>query len=366
MSKNKDSCSVCKPPDFQAQLFTALKDKNIILFSNLLEEYNADDKKVINPDHQHGDPHYATCLELACKQHDSEDFVIALLTAGADPNLVNPVCNKAPLHITTECGNYKAINALLQDSRTDINIQDNFGCTALHLTAKNFMKNARDMERCVAVLMTQSNIKINKHKRKGCTLVNEAVLGNCRLAVEAFLRYGKSNIAIENKDRQSGKTVRELIQEKFPNLDLPPSKPHGLSEEEDTEANALFEHLYFKQYHIFKSKLEKSDKKLLPDANDGTLRSFLDDCLESNGKFRRDDKYELTFKYGFLEPPTTECSVQYFQSQESGQLGRSSTNAHKPVPELYPLHYISKSQDLRPLLTHPVLLSFLHLKWNHI
>jgi ankyrin repeat protein len=521
MYKNKDPCSVCEPPDFQAQLFTALKDKNIILFSNLLQEYNADGKKVINPDHQYGDPHYATCLELACKQHDSEDFVIALLTAGADPNLVNPVRNKAPLHIATECGNYKAINALLQDSRTDINIQDNFGCTALHLAAKNFMKNASDMERCVAVLMTQSNIKVNKHNRKGRTAVHEAVLGNCRLAVEAILRYGKSNIAIENKDRQSGKTIRELIQEKFPNLDLPPSKPHGLSEEEDIEANALFEHLYFKQYHIFKSKLETGDKKLLIDADDGkftylqytchhglhdiakyllsnganpdatiptnrkppifhacsggyydillllleckakvepfdgktllhavvkgkelkpadssdyhkcfklllerkeslkleinatdvngntalhyavkeenqhytrallqngayiglenhfgyspladidplTLRSFLDDCLESNGKFRRDEKYELTFKYGFLEPPTTECSVQYFQSQESGQLGRSSTNAHKPVPELYPLHYISKSQDLRPLLTHPVLLSFLHLKWNHI
>ncbi|GFG35173.1 hypothetical protein Cfor_12749 [Coptotermes formosanus] len=521
MSITRDATSVCGSADLQAQLLTALKDKNILLFSNLLEEYTADGKKVVNPDHEYGDPHYATCLDLACKEHDSEDFIKALLVAGADPNHVNPIRHKAPLHVATEHSNYTAIDALLQDSRTDVNIQDNFGCTALHFAAKHFMKNPGGMERCIAALMTQSHIKINKRNRKGRTAVHEAVLGNCKLAVETILRYGKCNVIIENKDTQSGKTIRELIQEKFPNIDMPPPKTQGLSGEEDTEATALFEHLYFKQYHDFKSKFQTADKKLLIDADDGkftylqyacqhglyditkyllsnganpdatiptnrkppiflacsggyydillllleykamvavvdgktllhavvkdkelkasddsnyckcfelllerkeslkldinatdvngntalhyavkeedqhyakallkngayvglqnhfgyspladidpvTLQSFLDDCLESNGKFRSDDKYELTFKYGFLEPPAPESNVQYFQSQESGQLGRPSKNSHKPIPELYPLHYISKSQDLRPLLTHPVLLSFLHLKWNHI
>ncbi|PNF19162.1 hypothetical protein B7P43_G09787 [Cryptotermes secundus] len=520
MSKNRDACSVCMPPDFQAQLLTALKDRDMILFSSLLQQCNADGKKVVNPDHPYGDPHYATCLYMACKEHDSEEFIVALLAAGADPNHVNPIRNKAPLHVATEHGNYRAIAVLLQDSRTDVNIQDNFGCTALHTAAKHFMKNRDDMERCIALLMAKSNIQINKHNRKGRTAVHEALLGHCKLAVEAILRYGKFNVAIENRDTQSGKTIRELIQEKFPDIYLPSPKSVELSEEEDTEVTTLFEYLYFKKYHDFKSKFETTDKKALINADDGkftflqyachhglcdiakfllsngadpdatvptnrkppifhacsggfydillllseykakvetvdsktllhavvkgkdlkpahgsdyrkcfklllerkeslkleinatdingntalhyavkeedqhyarallqngayvglenhfgyppladidpvTLRSFLDDCLESNGKFRRDDKYELTFKYGFLEPPTNECSVQYFQSQESGQLGRSSTDSHKPVPELYPLHYISKSQDLRPLLTHPVLLSFLHLKWNH-
>ena len=207
MSNTRDACSVCGPPDLQAQLLTALKDKNIILFSRLLQKYTANDKKFVNPDHEYGDPHFATCLFLACKEHDSKDFIKALLKAGADPNRINLIHKKAPLHVATEHGNYTAIDVLLQDSRMDVNIQDDFGCTALHLAAKHFMKNPRDMERCIAALMTQANIKINKHNRKGRTAVHEAVLGNCAHAVKTILRYGKSNVDIENRDTQNGRTI---------------------------------------------------------------------------------------------------------------------------------------------------------------
>ncbi|XP_069678278.1 transient receptor potential cation channel protein painless-like [Periplaneta americana] len=521
MAKNKDVCIACGPPDFQSQLLTALKDRNAIHFSNILQEYDTDGERVVNPDHQYGDPYYATCLDLACKDQDSEDFIVALLAANADPNHVNPVRNKAPIHVATENGNYKAVAALLHDSRTDVNIQDNFGCTALHLAAKNFTKNATDMEICVSLLMTQPNMKINKRNRKGRSAIQEAVLSKSKLAVESILRYGKSRLSLDNKDAQSGKSTRDFIAEYFPDIELPPSNTECFAEEEDIEATTLFEYLYYKQYDTFKSKFELADKKALINSDDGkftylqyacqyglqdiakyllsngadpnatiptnrkppiflacsggyydillllleckaqiatvdgktllhavvknkdqkpseisdyekcfaillerkdslklqinatdingntalhyaakeedqnyamallkngayiglenhfgyspladidpmTLRSFLDDCLHSNGKFRRDDKYELTFKYGFLEPPSSDSNMQHFRSQESGQLGQVKPESHKPVPELYPLHYISKSQDLRPLLTHPVLLSFLHLKWSHI
>lgn len=517
MAKRADSCNSCAPPDFQAQLLAALREKNIVTFTSLLQEYDADGERLVNPDHQYGDPHYATCLDLACKEPEYENYITALLKSGADPNRVNPVRNKAPLHVATECGNFLAVSALLQEPKTDVNIQDNFGSTSLHLAAKNYTKNPGNMEKCLIILLGQTDIKINKRNRKGRTAVHEAVLAKRWEAVEVIIKHGKNNVYLENNDPQSGKTVRELIQEKLGHLELPPPKFQE-EEKEEIEATELFESLYFVRFDEFKQKFDTADKKSLINCDDGkftflqyacyngvseiakyllanganpngtiqtnrkppifhacaggfyeilvllldskaevetfdgktllhavvkgkefkpneksdyrkcfehllerkdtlkleinamdengntalhyavkeedqhyakallangayigvenhfgyspladidpeTLRSFLDDCLQSNGKFRRDDKYELTFKYGFLEPPRTD--EQYNQTQsgvEQGRVGR----VNSPIPELYPLHYISKSPDLRPLLTHPILLSFLHLKWSHI
>ncbi|KAJ9593623.1 hypothetical protein L9F63_014801, partial [Diploptera punctata] len=519
MAKRTDSCNSCSPPDFQAQLLNALRDKNIVTFTNLLQEYDADGERLVNPDHQYGDPHYATCLDLACKDQDSENYITTLLKSGADPNLINPIRKKAPLHVATECGNFIAVSALLQEPKTDVNIQDDFGSTSLHLAAKNYTKNPANMEKCIAILLGHPDIKINKRNRKGRTAVHEAVLAKRWKAVEVIINYGKDKVFIDNIDLQSEKTVRELIQqeEELRNLDLPPPK-HQDDEGEEIDANELFEVLYFGDLEKFKQKFDRADKKSLINGDDGkftflqfacyngivdivkylltnganpnstiptnrkppifhacargfyeillllleskaevetidgktllhavvkgkefkpneksdyrkcvelllerkdslkleinyvdengntalhyavkeedqyytkallasgayigvenhfgyspladidpeTLRSFLDDCLQSNGKFRRDDKYELTFKYGFLEPPRIDEKCTQTQSVvEQGHGGKITA----PIPELYPLHYISKSPDLRPLLTHPILLSYLHLKWTHI
>jgi hypothetical protein len=49
----QDSYSIYKPPDFQAQIFTALMDNNITLSSNRLQKNNAYGKKAINHNHQY-------------------------------------------------------------------------------------------------------------------------------------------------------------------------------------------------------------------------------------------------------------------------------------------------------------------------
>jgi hypothetical protein len=90
----------------------ALKDRDIILFNSLLQECNADGKKVVNPDHQYGDPHHATCLYMACKERDYEEFIVALLAAGADPNHVNPIRNKSSLHVATFVTNHLCLSQL--------------------------------------------------------------------------------------------------------------------------------------------------------------------------------------------------------------------------------------------------------------
>ncbi|XP_047098664.1 transient receptor potential channel pyrexia-like [Schistocerca piceifrons] len=78
----------------------------------------------------------------------------------------------------------------------------------------------------------------------------------------------------------------------------------------------------------------------------GTLRAFLDEQLQSNGLSPQGDDYQLIFKYDFLR-------------------GRPSLPGKTPR-EMEPLVYMSRSESLRALLTHPVLTAFLLLKWHTV
>jgi hypothetical protein len=40
------------------------------------------------------------------------------------------------------------------------------------------------------------------------------------------------------------------------------------------------------------------------------LEAFLNDCLDTNGEFPREDSYEVAFSYEFLVPPPRECCMQ--------------------------------------------------------
>ena len=58
-----------------------------------------------------------------------------LLTAGANPNKV-AFHGRAALHLTAQRGHLRAVKALLRDRRIRIDLQDDCGCTPLHLAAE--------------------------------------------------------------------------------------------------------------------------------------------------------------------------------------------------------------------------------------
>ena len=58
-----------------------------------------------------------------------------LLTAGADPNKVAKH-GRAALHMAAQKGHLQAVEALLRDQRTNKNLQDEKGCSPLHLAAQ--------------------------------------------------------------------------------------------------------------------------------------------------------------------------------------------------------------------------------------
>lgn len=107
------------------------------------------------------------------------------------------------------------------------------------------------------------------------------------------------------------------------------------------------------------------------------MEDFLDECLEDYGLIT-DDNFQLTFKYSFLGPPLSQqeghlldpddtLDEGYLEIKDKSVTAPDGQNAVlDDLPEAEPLWYMSQSMDHRPLLAHPVITSFLCLKWRRI
>ena len=84
--------------------------------------------------------------------------------------------------------------------------------------------------------------------------------------------------------------------------------------------------------------------KILP----STIENFFNEhCIQSEGE-TTNVEFKVTFNYGFLAPPG------YGEEDEA------------PSPETGNLKYMAESLEYRHLLKHPVITSFLALKWKKI
>ena len=70
--------------------------------------------------------------------------------------------------------------------------------------------------------------------------------------------------------------------------------------------------------------------------------------------------FELEFNYSFLAPPVDDPI--YDETDPEGQ----EIVAKMALPETETLWYMSRSKAHRHLLKHPVIMSFLWLKWQRI
>lgn len=85
----------------------------------------------------------------------------------------------------------------------------------------------------------------------------------------------------------------------------------------------------------------------IDEINSKLLEQFLDTCISTNEKRTGDDEHEIMINYKFLMSPRT----------------RKSGGAVVYEQEIAPLDYIGKNSELKGLMKHPVLSSFLYLKW---
>ncbi|PSN50501.1 hypothetical protein C0J52_10711 [Blattella germanica] len=122
---------------------------------------------------------------------------------------------------------------------------------------------------------------------------------------------------------------------------------------------------------------------------------FFDNSVKPNEKYPEDDDYELIFDYSFLlaqkkqtfekyhleleqtrkDPETTSSLLPAHNEQQSQEDTRLELNTNEeshqlslgtPKPEMDFLFYISSSKEHRKLMAHPIVTSFLNIKWNSV
>ncbi|XP_050525042.1 transient receptor potential channel pyrexia [Daktulosphaira vitifoliae] len=254
-----------------------------------------------------------TFLQYAC-DFGLPEVVKLLLRLDVDPNATCPSNNKYPILIASYRG-FADIVQLFVDSNSFVNYKSIYG-TALHEVIRGSDENHSSLDvntelcehfKCFKILLEKSEVNpselnINQTDDKGNTCLHYAAKSGDREYILALLKYG----AYVGKKNILGD---------------PP----------------------------------------LADINPRILETHLNSCIKTNGKSPKDVNYEIIFNYDFLCPPkiySQNKSDTNIQRQLEGQ-----TYIPESIPETDPLLYISEVPELRPLLNHPVLTSFLHLKW---
>ncbi|XP_065199738.1 alpha-latrocrustotoxin-Lt1a-like [Planococcus citri] len=113
-------------------------------------EYHINDPPFSLEDHFYffPDPYNGTLLDIACRSAGNHKFVRCLLKNGLDPNLVNKITGKAPIHEAVETGDAEMVNELTKfRSFQSANVIDRKGYTPLHIAVK------KNHPRCIKILI---------------------------------------------------------------------------------------------------------------------------------------------------------------------------------------------------------------------
>lgn len=480
--------------DPHIQLLAALQHKQLDLFCDFLRQVNVYGNACFNPNFWYSKPYNSTCLEMACKEIGCEEFVQALLLAGADPNTVNIITHKSPLHLIAEAGNYEAMKIILKDRRINVNTVDDSGQTALHIVVEQYRENDDDARRlleCISVLLKHESIDVNRTDKDGCTAIHLAALRNDTKVVQLMLKHNGLELDLDSSQGPGQKTTRDIITEKFSEIKTLLPQKSIVENHECALKETLFQHLYRWESQEFIGILKRNVNKYatlaVKEFNDGCytclqyasnyglhdvvkvlleyeadpnatteydkrppvvlaclrqnhdiLKYFLDlppesnfninatdakgntalhyaaqnedltsviallshgadiklrnifnwpplpapvvhtllnHSLQTNHNFPNDEEYELIFNYGLILAHARQDNVGQAVSKEDAiplsknQDEESFEGNHKVdalTPEMDLLFHLSQSQEYRDLLTHPIITSFLHLKWFRI
>lgn len=104
------------------------------------------------------------------------EFTEAIIKAGADVNLINPVRSKAPVHFAAETAKLEILKLLIARG-ADVNIRDSSGSTILHYMVKQkWQPGEQKFKECLEYLLQLDNLKVNLTNRKGLSAIHQAAM----------------------------------------------------------------------------------------------------------------------------------------------------------------------------------------------
>ncbi|XP_071453116.1 transient receptor potential cation channel protein painless [Hetaerina americana] len=313
------------PPDMYDQaeeddvdklLFKYQHEQNLSKFKNLLPTAVS---KGVDLGRIH-DGKY-TLLQYACEHDGLEEFIIALLScSGVDPNATCPGTQWKPILIAAYQGNSNALRLLVSHKMTDITVSDDSRKeTALHKVARMEKSGipGRDYKECMGILT------------KAIHDIDNRTPNSKRLNVNAVDALGNTALhyAAQNLDG-GGRQVEEMV-------------------------SVL---LRAGSYVGIRNKMgEPAISRVTP----SIIEEFMDDCIGTNGEAPCEEDYEITFDYTMIVPPSN-------SSNNCTAISEDGDEFCPPARETEPLTYFCNSKEHQRLLKHPIISSFLFLKWHRI
>ena len=262
----------------------------------------------------------------ACAERGLASYVSILLSSGADPNITTIMKPTTAFLLAATGGKADVIKVMLNHNSLNSNNNTNkmvetlssdqqFNQTVLHQLLRKPL----------------NNLELSKQKFENT---------NYEKCFDILLKQQNNLTSIINMQDIHGNTALHYATQFWDN---------------DTVTKLL---LIGANIGLRNSLGETPISNILP----ATMENFLNQhCIKSQGNPTNED-FKISFHYDFLAPPRDE-NTDLIRMPDSEDMANKKT---PPQPETDVLWYMAKSKDHCHLLKHPVITSFLALKWSRI
>lgn len=207
-----------------------------------------------------------------------------------------------PVEAACKCGQWKVLALLLK--APDLNVRT--GEPLLSITVKHIgdkITEKCNYEKCFKLLLAHSAIDVDQTDVIGCTALHYAV------------KYNNQHAMLELLDRGAYIGVQNSF-----------------------------------------------DRFSISDISPKVLEKHLDNCVTTNAHHRSgDDNFEIIFDFKNLVPITTKQEMV-----DGVRVNDTKDDTAVCANEMAAIEYISTSNDLKHLMKHPLIASFLFMKWHRL